>query len=128
LRIGFNQAAELKRLRGLNPDQALSVDRIAQHFASPGKRIRQRQGRDRALGLLDRTQQPVDHVMRAERPGRVMNQHNVGIHRIEPGANAVGALDATEDQLADVAIAEGVPCHVLLAFADHDANRVDCRM
>ena len=57
-----------------------------------------------------------------------MNQHNVGLNRIEPGANAVGALDPADDQSADIAVAQRGICKFLLAFADHDPNRVDRRM
>ena len=51
---------------------------------------------------FERGEQPVDDRRRAEGAGGVVDQDGVALDRRQAGADAVGALGAADDQLADV--------------------------
>jgi hypothetical protein len=57
-----------------------------------------------------------------------VNQHRVGIDRLQPSTDRVGALLSAFDRFANFQTGQNSARKFALAFADYDPNRFDSRM
>ena len=101
--IGVEQVFDVKGLRGLDAEQVAAVDHRVERAAALGERVGHRQHRHRAVMPVERVEQAVDDLGRAEGARGVVDQDDAVADRGKPGADAVGAFGAADDQRADVA-------------------------
>ena len=128
MRICVRQAGETECLRRLDADETGAIDRLAQDGFGAGQRIGNGEGRYGPFAMVQRLQQPVDYAGRAEWPGSVVDQNDVGLDDPKTGADAVGTLRATDDQLPDTASGQGLESQLFLSITDHHPHGIDRRM
>ncbi len=77
LGVGRGQAAQAEGLRGLGAPQAVTAHGLGDQAFATLEGVGDGQGGDRAVGVLQRRQQPVHMQPRHEGPGRVVHQHRL---------------------------------------------------
>ena len=121
---------EPERLRGLDADQPVARDDIAQSLSPAGERIDDRQSRDRTIGFVERRDQPVDHLGREEGASGIVDEDDRIIRRIdrgEPVADRHGARRAAFD-CSGASLWHARLVKALLPRSDDDRYPVDPRM
>jgi hypothetical protein len=112
----------------LDTDESVAVERLVNFGGAARQRIAHRQNRRRSVIKFQSGDQPVDNSAGTKGANRVVNQHGIGIDRLQPRADGVGALLAAFDQFANLHSVESSTRERLLPPADHDPNGFDSRM
>ena len=123
--VGGAQRIEAEGLWSLHAGKPGAVDRIGELRAGACQRIADRQHRRRAFEELERCEEAVDDLRRAEGPRGVVDEHGIAIDRGQARAHRIRALRAAFDEVPDVETLKGCGRLVVLALADDDADRAD---